>query len=106
MGVKKQLCGHGDPLLMEASKMHTTTKPTRGYGDPLLMEVVTGLKETLASIHDEKTLGGARGVGERTFSKGMTKITRCPFVAPTFDAKANQNCVDNLTHRRCSLARM
>ena len=47
MGVKKQLHGHGDPLLME---------------------VFHGLEETLSSGHDEKT--PLRGVGERTFSKG------------------------------------
>lgn len=47
MGVKKQLHGHGDPLLME---------------------VFHGLEETLSSVHDEKT--PLRG-GERTFSKGV-----------------------------------
>ena len=47
MGVKKQLYGHGDPLLME---------------------VVKGLKDTL---HEEKAAGGMRGVGERSASQGM-----------------------------------
>lgn len=48
MGVKKQLCGHGDPLLTE---------------------VVSGLEATLSSIHEEDG-EGTRGVGERSFSKG------------------------------------
>eukprot|EP01083_Nonionella_stella_P014436 40549_1 len=49
MGVKKQLYGHGDPLLME---------------------VVAGLEETNSIFQEEKPVGGIRGVGERTFSKG------------------------------------
>lgn len=49
MGVKKQLYGHGDPLLME---------------------VVKGLKDTLHE-HEGKAAGGMRGVGERSASQGM-----------------------------------
>lgn len=49
MGVKKQLHGHGDPLLME---------------------VVKGLKDTLHEHqhHEETEESAVRGVGERTFS--------------------------------------
>ena len=69
MGVKKQLSGHGDPLLIAATKAGAKTKP-RGHADPLLMEVVSGLEATLATVQEEKALRGTRGVGERTFSKG------------------------------------
>ena len=46
-------------------------KQLRGHGDPLLTEVVAGLEETLSSIHEENGKG-ARGVGERTLSKGTS----------------------------------
>lgn len=54
MGVKKQLQGHGDPLLME---------------------VVAGLEEMITSNHNEKQSGGVRGVGERTFSQGASSFS-------------------------------